>query len=218
MPKKATTPVRIAITSERYGIAASLFESVYGDIAEMYDEPTPVSPEEEMLLGIFADGDGDDYFVKPADPVAWRAAQNGEHNDAIEKMELYTEGTMTVMRDSADADGTPPAATVAISYDETELTGMEGATSTITYRTDEPGLVTMLRTGLVKTAMTFRAHHRAICTYDTPYMPFQVCIHALAVDNCLDTDGEMFLDYIIEIKGGRAERCSMQIKVTKAQA
>ena len=91
---------------------------------------------------------------------------------------------------------------------------MEGAVSTVTYRRDEPELLTMLRTGAVKTAMTFRPHHRAICTYDTPYMPFQIGIHALTVDNRLDTDGVLLLDYLIEIKGGVAERCTMRMTVT----
>ena len=105
---------------------------------------------------------------------------------------------------------------MAIRYDETELTGMEGAHSTITYRTADPGLVTMIRTGMVSTALTFKAHHRAICTYDTPYMPFSIGIHALTVDNRLDTDGELKLDYIIEIRGARAERCEMVMKITEA--
>ena len=67
----------------------------------------------------------------------------------------------------------------------------------------------MLRTGMVSTAMTFKAHHRSICTYETPYMPFSIGVHALTVDNRLDSEGVLKLDYIIEIKGARAERCEM---------
>ena len=44
-------------------------------------------------------------------------------------------------------------------------------------------------------------------------MPFEVGVHALIVDNRLDTDGELRLDYIIEIRGGCAERCSMLMKI-----
>ena len=106
-----------------------------------------------------------------------------------------------------------PSYTVAITYDETELTGMAGAHSTVTYRTSDRGLVTMLRTGMVSTAMTFKAHHRSICTYETPYMPFSIGVHALTVDNRLDTEGVLKLDYIIEIKGARAERCEMTMTI-----
>jgi uncharacterized beta-barrel protein YwiB (DUF1934 family) len=210
--------IRIIMTSERYEVAASLFDSVFGDLAEQTGgnvPPTPTTPAEEMLMGILADDLSDDpngsYFVKPADPSVLRAKATGEETDAIEKIDLITEGIMTITPDTGFTE--EPTYTVAISYDETELTGMAGARSTITYRTSDRGLVTMLRTGMVSTAMTFKAHHRAICTYDTPYMPFSIGIHALTVDNRLDTEGILKLDYIIEIRGARAERCEMTMKI-----
>ena len=210
--------IRISITSERYEVAASLFDSVFGDLAEQVGgnvPTTPMTPAEELLMGIFSDDFSDDpngsYFVKPADPSVTRAKAMGTETDAIEKIELITEGLMTVTPDAGFTE--EPSFTVAITYDETELTGMAGARSTVTYRTADRGLVTMLRTGLVSTAMTFKAHHRAICTYETPYMPFSIGIHALTVDNRLDTEGVLKLDYIIEIRGARAERCEMTMKI-----
>ena len=206
--------IRISITSERYEVAASLFDSVYGDLAEQVGgnvPPTPMTPAEELLMGIFSDDLSDDYFVKPADPAVTRAKATGTETDAIEKIELFTEGIMTVVPDMSFSE--EPSYTVSVKYDETELTGMAGATSTVTYRTCDRGLVSMLRTGMVSTAMTFKAHHRAICTYETPYMPFSIGIHALTVDNRLDTEGILKLDYIIEIKGARAERCEMVMKI-----
>ena len=207
-------PIRITMNSERYEVAASLFDRVFGDLAEQ--APQPMSSADEMLMGIYADSMGDtgsDYFVKPADPSVLQAKKTGEETEAIEKIELITEGFLTITPDNGFSE--TPSVTVAITYDETELTGMEGAHSTITYRTADRGLVTMLRTGMVSTAMTFKAHHRAICTYDTPYMPFSIGIHALTVDNRLDTDGELKLDYIIEIRGARAERCEMTMKIVE---
>ena len=210
--------IRISITSERYEVAASLFDSVYGDLAEQVGgnvPPTPMTPAEELIMGIFSDDLSEDgepsYFVKPADPAVTRAKATGEETEAIEKIELFTEGLMTIVPDMGYTE--EPSYTVAIKYDETELTGMAGATSTVTYRTCDRGLVSMLRTGLVSTAMTFKAHHRSICTYETPYMPFSIGIHALTVENRLDTEGILKLDYIIEIKGARAERCEMEMKV-----
>ena len=212
------TPIRISITSERYEVAASLFDSVYGDLAEQAGgniPPTPMTPAEELLMGIFADdldGEGEQsYFVKPADPAVTRAKATGQETDAIEKIELFTEGLMTVTPDAGFTE--TPSYTVAVTYDETELTGMAGARSTVTYRTADRGLVSMIRSGPVSTAMTFKAHHRAICTYETPNMPFSIGIHALTVDNRLDTEGILKLDYIIEIKGARAERCEMTMKI-----
>lgn len=210
--------IRITMTSERYEVATSLFDSVYGDLADQVGgnvPPTPMSPDEELIMGIFSDdlgeGDARSYFVKPADPAVIRAKKTGEETDAIEKIDLITEGLLTITPDGGFTE--EPSYTVAITYDETELTGMAGARSTITYRTSDRGVVTMLRTGLVSTAMTFKAHHRAICTYETPYMPFSIGIHALTVDNRLDIDGILKLDYIIEIRGARAERCEMTMKI-----
>ena len=162
-------------------------------------------------MGIFSDEASDDYFVKPADPAVTRAKATGQETDAIEKIELFTEGFLTVTPDGSFTE--EPSYTVTITYDETELTGMEGAHSTVTYRTADRGLVSMLRTGMVSTAMTFKAHHRSICTYETPYMPFSIGVHALTVDNRLDTEGILKLDYIIEIKGGCAERCEMTMTI-----
>ena len=50
--------IRISITSERYEVAASLFDSVYGDLAEQVGgnvPPTPMTPAEELIMGIFSD-------------------------------------------------------------------------------------------------------------------------------------------------------------------
>ena len=207
---RTKTPVRICISSERYEIAANLFNDIYGEDTGL----VALSPTDEMMMGVFADPSAPSedeefasrFFVKPAGPAVTRAKATGEETDAIEEIEIITAGEMTVI---SDKDGD----TVAISYAESEITGMEGAVSTVTYRRDEPELLTMLRTGAVKTAMTFRPHHRAICTYDTPYMPFQIGIHALTVDNRLDTEGILLLDYLIEIKGGVAERCTMRMTV-----
>ena len=161
--------IRISITSERYEVAASLFDSVYGDLAEQVGgnvPPTPMTPAEELIMGIFSDDLSEDgapsYFVKPADPAVTRAKATGEETEAIEKIELFTEGLMTIVPDMGYTE--EPSYTVSVKYDETELTGMAGATSTVTYRTCDRSLVSMLRTGLVSTAMTFKAHHRSICT------------------------------------------------------
>ena len=98
--------IRIIMTSERYEVAASLFDSVFGDLAEQTGgnvPPTPTTPAEEMLMGILPDDSGENpngsYFVKPADPSVIRAKARGEETEAIEKIDLITEGIMTVTPD-----------------------------------------------------------------------------------------------------------------------
>lgn len=106
----------------------------------------------------------------------------------------------------------------SLTYEESALTGMEGTQSQLSFRCGEPGLLTMLRTGAVKTALVFEKGKRHICVYQTPYMPFEVCVYTLGVDNRLMADGErvggvLELDYIVEIHGARAERCRMRLEI-----
>lgn len=212
--KSAGVPVRITMKTRRYEVAASLFDAVFHQQYEpMQPEPesapVPVSSAEELLMGIMQDDlDEDGYFVKPTDPDVIRARNEGDESDAVEALELITEGEMTRLRDPETGEET-----VTVAYDESELTGMEGSRTTVIFRTDDKGLVNMIRSGEVNTALTFRAHHRAICTYETPFMPFQIGIHSLVVDNRLLEDGTLVLDYIIEIRGARAERSRMEMHV-----
>ena len=100
-----------------------------------------------------------------------------------------------------------------ISYEETEATGMAGSVTAISFREDEAGVVSMIREGAVSTVLVFEEGCRHHCLYQTPFMPFEVCVHTLKVDNRLLCDGHLSLDYIIEIRGARAERTKFEMDV-----
>ena len=102
---------------------------------------------------------------------------------------------------------------VELIYEESELTGMEGSVTAIGFQRNCPELISMMRSGQVRTAMTFEEGKRHYCLYNTPYSDFEVCVRALHVDNRLLRDGEISLDYLIEIHGARAEHCKMTITV-----
>ncbi len=102
---------------------------------------------------------------------------------------------------------------VEIVYEEGEISGMPGVVTAIGFNRTNPTLVAMLRTGPVRTAMTFEPGRRHYCVYNTPYSDFEVCVRAIRVKNDLLTDGTMQLDYIIEIHGAKAERCVMDISI-----
>ena len=113
-----------------------------------------------------------------------------------------------------DATVTDDGERIEISYDETELTGMGGATTSVSFKKGEPGLVTMLRGGTVRTALVFEEGRRNICTYETPYMPFELCIYTKKVENGLDFGhGKLYLDYIVEIRGAKAERTKFTFEI-----
>lgn len=102
---------------------------------------------------------------------------------------------------------------VELVYEESELTGMEGSLTAIGFDRANPELVSMMRTGTVRTALTFEEGRRHICVYNTPYSNFEVCVHALSVENKLLSDGILKLDYLVEIHGAQAEHCRMTIEV-----
>ena len=218
MENQEKIPVRIRMYSERYEVSASLFDIMLRSALDprsqidMGEEPpTPASPEEELLMGILEDEDSESgLFVKPLSAETLKAILNDKDpdpDDGIDRMELISEGYLT-RTPTPDGDET-----LVLTYDETEITGMEGAHSTITFRTGEPDLLHLVRSGSVTTALTFKPHHRAICVYQTPYMPFQVAIHCLGMKNNLHMNGEVTLDYIIEIRGAQAERCRMILQI-----
>ena len=125
-----------------------------------------------------------------------------EEEDVL--LEIRTQGELT-----RDADGR-----ISLSYDETELTGMEGSTTTVTFAENAPETVTMLRYGSVTTTLVFEQEQRHICVYETPVMPFEICIYARRVENGLTMDGgSMLLDYLIEIHGAKAERTLFELNV-----
>ena len=108
----------------------------------------------------------------------------------------------------ADIDGR-----IEISYDESDVTGMEGSRTAISFVPNDRGIVSMIREGTVSTALVFEKGKRHHCLYNTPYMPFQVCVHTLNVDNRLMTDGILLLDYVVEIRGAQAERTKFTLEL-----
>ena len=102
---------------------------------------------------------------------------------------------------------------ITISYDETEVTGMEGSSTAVSFLESETGVVSMIREGAVSTVLVFESGKRHHCVYNTPYMPFEVCVHTLKVDNRLMEEGYLDLDYVIEIRGAQAERTKFRMEI-----
>ncbi len=146
-----------------------------------------------------------DYIFEESEDMENETAdEEGEEEDDA-PMEISAEGKLRVR------DGE-----VRLSYEETELTGMEGATTVLSFHENNPGLITMMRSGTVNTALVFEEKNRHICAYQTPYMPFELCVHTLKVDNRLLSEGKIFLDYIIEFRGAKAEHNLFELSIFDA--
>ena len=102
---------------------------------------------------------------------------------------------------------------VELVYAESELTGMQGSITAIGFDRANPDLVSMIRTGPVRTAFTFEEGKRHICLYNTPFSEFEICVRTIKVKNRLLEKNKLELDYLIEVHGAQAEHCYMQITV-----
>ena len=125
-----------------------------------------------------------------------------ENEEPEGPIEMFSEGELYITDER-----------VIIAYDESELTGMEGSHTQVRFERNQEGLVTMMRSGNVSTILVFEKGKRHICTYQTPYMPFEICVFTKDVKNTLLENGIVELDYIVEIRGAQAERTQFKIEV-----
>lgn len=108
-----------------------------------------------------------------------------------EVIELVTEGTMTPFSGGWD-----------ISYEESDLTGLNGTTTTFRV---EQGCITLTRKGPLSSQMIFRegVHHESL--YQMPFgaMMISVCASKVKFD-ITDRGGVIDLVYAIEIENAAA--------------
>lgn len=120
-----------------------------------------------------------------------------------DRIELVTQGSLRRVK-----------GILTLCYAESELTGLEGTTTTIQV---EPERVTMLRTGQVNTQMVFQEGRRHLAMYNTPYGAMAVGVstrHLYAEMG--DEGGDIEIDYNIEIDHAVAGRNVFQINVKQA--
>ena len=110
---------------------------------------------------------------------------NGENGS--EEMELVTPGSL--IRDGQGG--------YTISYEESELTGLEGTTTVLRI---EGGRVTLLREGSVNSQMVFEEGCRHLSMYETPYGALSVGINTKRMKNTVgENGGDLEIDYAVEM-------------------
>lgn len=104
-----------------------------------------------------------------------------------DEMELVTAGVL-----NREGEGR-----YTISYEESELTGLEGTTTVV--RVDGPR-VTLLREGSINSQMVFEEGQRHLSMYETPYGSLSVGILTRRMRSTLgEAGGDLEIDYAIEI-------------------
>ena len=113
--------------------------------------------------------------------------QQAYENQEKETIELVTEGRL-------EADG---EAGFTLSYQESELTGLEGTLTTFQIEKDR---ITLLRVGEVNSQMVFEEGRRHLSMYDTPYGALSVGISTRRMRYDLGgRGGDIEINYAIEI-------------------
>ena len=84
-----------------------------------------------------------------------------------------------------------------VSYQESELTGLEGTTTVVRINGSR---VTLLREGTVNSQMVFEEGRKHLSMYETPYGSLSVGINTRRMRSTVgETGGDLEIDYAIEI-------------------
>lgn len=98
-----------------------------------------------------------------------------------------------------------------IVYDETEISGMEGTTTTVKIGRDE---VSLIRFGTTSTKLNFKKGIKDISLYRTPYGVMELEIEPSLVDVDIDDNGgEIMLMYLLDAGGQQITTNELYIKI-----
>ncbi|NLE23954.1 MAG: DUF1934 domain-containing protein [Clostridiaceae bacterium] len=119
-----------------------------------------------------------------------------------DKMSFITEGTL--YREDND---------FIVSYEESEITGLGGTTTTLRVNKDS---VTLTRHGNVDTMMFFEVGKTHLADYDTKYGSVMLGITAKNVDiNFNESGGDIKVDYILEYNRAYGGKNSLYVNVSE---
>ena len=123
------------------------------------------------------------------------------NDDPPEVVELVTEGRLM---DCGDAGYT-------LSYQESEITGLEGTLTTFQV---EPDCITLMRMGEFNSQMVFQPGRRHFSMYNTPYGALSIGINTKKMRADLDeSGGQIEINYAIEIDHAVAGENAFHIDV-----
>ena len=123
-----------------------------------------------------------------------------------DEMELVTAGTL-----KRDGGGS-----YTISYEESELTGLEGTTTRLHI---DGSRVTLLREGSINSQMVFEEGRRHLSMYETPYGALSVGVSTKRMHSTLcEAGGDLEIDYAIEIDNLIAGQNLFRMNVKKNPA
>ena len=159
-----------------------------GDFVPPRAGDTTLTPEEENTI---------------LDSVEMISPEPPDEN-AEDTMELTTAATLEL-----DADGR-----FSIRYRESELSGMEGTTTTITFLDSDRSVLTILREGTVNSALVLEQGRFHSGLYQTPVMPLDITTMTYRLQNEITVaGGTVTADYSLRIGGVTVSRTKLTVQV-----
>ena len=134
---------------------------------------------------------------------------------SIRGMQEYEDAEPDVVELVTRAHMTRDSGRCTLSYQESELTGLEGTWTTIHV---EGNQVTLIREGEFNTQMVFQGGRRHLSVYNTPYGAMEIGVntrHLLA--ELTDQGGDIEVDYSVEVDHALAGRNIFLINVREAK-
>ena len=127
--------------------------------------------------------------------------------------QIYADGTPDSSELMTQGKLLPLADGLALEYQETELTGMEGTTTRFTLR---DGTVTLTREGAVNSQMVFHEGRQHSSLYETPYGALTVDIRTALLRNRLnERGGTVEIQYAVSVQQQVMSKNRFQIRVKR---
>lgn len=121
-------------------------------------------------------------------------------DESMDNLELVTEGKYYRQEGS-----------YFVTYKESEVTGMEGTTTTLKIA---DGVVTLMRSGSVNSQFIFERGRKHVSYYDTAYGAFTIGVFANDVNISIDDrGGEIWVDYKLEIDNNKTGENDFYMKI-----
>lgn len=96
-------------------------------------------------------------------------------------------------------------------YDETEISGMEGTTTTLKISDEK---VSLIRMGTTSTKMNFKNKLNDVILYNTPYGMLELEVQTKSLDiNMNDDGGRVFIDYNLGMIGEEMQNTLLEINI-----
>ena len=129
----------------------------------------------------------------------------GEGEDGPQKLEIVTTGAV------CEKDGR-----VTVTYDDSEILGNPKSLTQVTFMKDEPGYITVIRSGAFSSILIVEQGKHNSGEYKMgPYAIPVTVFGRRVINNISDGEGILELDFAIELSGSDTQRTRMKFTLTK---